>query len=121
MDPNARLVCRNCVGQNFANVSMLTFLATLLGRFSFRLAKQARPATSGGLIMSVAGSQLAPLQGGTHAMKVFQMPWEHSLIGPHQHAAMVQMGGAEEVRRREVFTVVTSTHGGMWLHAVPRA
>ena len=37
------LLRRNCVGQNFANVSMLTFLATLLGRFTFRLADQASP------------------------------------------------------------------------------
>ena len=36
---------RNCLGQNFAHTSMLTILATLLGRFHFRLAAEVRTAT----------------------------------------------------------------------------
>ena len=35
---------RNCLGQNFAHTSMLTILATLLGRFHFRLAAEVRTA-----------------------------------------------------------------------------
>ena len=34
---------RNCLGQNFAHTSMLTILATLLGRLHFRLADQVPP------------------------------------------------------------------------------
>ena len=34
---------RNCLGQNFAHTSMLTILATLLGRFHFRLAAEVLP------------------------------------------------------------------------------
>ena len=33
---------RNCLGQNLAYTSMLTILATLLGRFHFRLADEVR-------------------------------------------------------------------------------
>ena len=35
---------RDCLGRNLAAVSMATTLATLLGRLSFRLADQVRPA-----------------------------------------------------------------------------
>ena len=141
---------RSCVGQSLAKVSLVATMATLLSRFSFRLADEVRPlqhrlqccasvCPRHAVVMCTLHPSEASLSvkkgRGAFLERCRSLgPLRHDVMGYspsscrswlHSSRALiwkhaVQMGGPEGVLKRERYTLVIGLKGGMYMHAVPR-